>query len=393
MRTPHRAVDVSRLPSSALDSSPLGGLYSRSRGCDGSPDDLKRVLADEIRAAIAETAPRRATPRGGAPDRIHGAPGARRLSKAAEVLTPSVPAGAPLGRPNGWPSGRCGFSGATSRPSTRCRWPRRRARRHGSTGFRRGDRDELARRMGIQEARLDGGRVATPRPAAPGGCAADGHAPRRGRASRPASTRSSRSAFAAARQEIARGQRFYLELLRGSSGPGARRRLRARRVSRAAQGGGHRPQRRRIEPRLRRSRRARGPLGRGGRRPRASRRPIRRASSARSWRSRSSSTGRPRRSSASCSSRAARSRPGACSMAETINVDSLSALRAFYLDPTHVRPVPADALRFLAEAAGFTDARIEYRSPPARGRSRSPERTDERPRSSTRCSSRRRTTR
>ena len=50
-------------------------------------------------------------------------------------------------------------------------------------------------------------------------------------------------------------------------------------------------------------------------------------------------------------------------IAETINTDSLSALKAFFLDPTHVRPVPAEALRFLAEAAGFGDARIEYRSP------------------------------
>ena len=55
--------------------------------------------------------------------------------------------------------------------------------------------------------------------------------------------------------------------------------------------------------------------------------------------------------------------PGGVLVAETINVDSLSAMKAFYLDPTHVRPVPPDALRFLAEAAGFTDARIEYRSP------------------------------
>jgi SAM-dependent methyltransferase len=55
--------------------------------------------------------------------------------------------------------------------------------------------------------------------------------------------------------------------------------------------------------------------------------------------------------------------PGGVLVAETINVDSISALRAFYLDPTHVRPVPPDALRFLAEAAGFTDPRIEYRSP------------------------------
>lgn len=55
--------------------------------------------------------------------------------------------------------------------------------------------------------------------------------------------------------------------------------------------------------------------------------------------------------------------PGAVLIAETINSDSLSALRAFYLDPTHVRPVPAETLRFLAEAAGFSDIRIEYRSP------------------------------
>ncbi len=54
---------------------------------------------------------------------------------------------------------------------------------------------------------------------------------------------------------------------------------------------------------------------------------------------------------------------GGVVVAETINSDSLSALRAFYLDPTHVRPVPPEALRFLAEAAGFTETRIEYRSP------------------------------
>lgn len=56
-------------------------------------------------------------------------------------------------------------------------------------------------------------------------------------------------------------------------------------------------------------------------------------------------------------------KPGGVLIAETINTDSISALKAFFLDPTHVRPVPADALRFLAEAAGFADARIEYRSP------------------------------
>jgi SAM-dependent methyltransferase len=54
---------------------------------------------------------------------------------------------------------------------------------------------------------------------------------------------------------------------------------------------------------------------------------------------------------------------GGVLIVETINTDSLSALKAFFLDPTHVRPVPAEALQFLAEAAGFADTRIEYRAP------------------------------
>jgi SAM-dependent methyltransferase len=54
--------------------------------------------------------------------------------------------------------------------------------------------------------------------------------------------------------------------------------------------------------------------------------------------------------------------PGGVLIAETINVDSLSAWRAFYLDFSHVRPVPPEALRFLAEAVGFADTRIEYRA-------------------------------
>lgn len=55
--------------------------------------------------------------------------------------------------------------------------------------------------------------------------------------------------------------------------------------------------------------------------------------------------------------------PGGVLIAETINVDSLSAWKAFFLDPSHVRPVPAEGLRFLAEAAGFADVEIEPLSP------------------------------
>jgi len=53
--------------------------------------------------------------------------------------------------------------------------------------------------------------------------------------------------------------------------------------------------------------------------------------------------------------------PGGLLLLETINTDSLSAWRAFYLDPSHVRPVPPEGLRFLAEAAGFAGLRIEFR--------------------------------
>ena len=55
--------------------------------------------------------------------------------------------------------------------------------------------------------------------------------------------------------------------------------------------------------------------------------------------------------------------PGGVLIVETINSDSLSALKAFFLDPSHVRPVPPEALKFLAEAAGFVNAAIEYRAP------------------------------
>lgn len=55
--------------------------------------------------------------------------------------------------------------------------------------------------------------------------------------------------------------------------------------------------------------------------------------------------------------------PGGLLIAETINTDSLSAWRAFFLDPSHERPVPSEALRFLAEVAGFVDARVELLAP------------------------------
>jgi len=55
--------------------------------------------------------------------------------------------------------------------------------------------------------------------------------------------------------------------------------------------------------------------------------------------------------------------PGGTIVLETINSDSLSTWRTFYLDPSHVRPVPPQALQFLVEAAGFADPLVRYAAP------------------------------
>jgi len=48
----------------------------------------------------------------------------------------------------------------------------------------------------------------------------------------------------------------------------------------------------------------------------------------------------------------------------TINPLSLFALaNNFYLDPTHVRPLPPETVRFLAEEAGFRNLEVDYFSP------------------------------
>lgn len=57
-------------------------------------------------------------------------------------------------------------------------------------------------------------------------------------------------------------------------------------------------------------------------------------------------------------------RPGGLLVLETVNVASaLAFLDVFLRDPTHQQPLHPDTLRFLAAAAGFSDARIEWRSP------------------------------
>jgi O-antigen chain-terminating methyltransferase len=57
-------------------------------------------------------------------------------------------------------------------------------------------------------------------------------------------------------------------------------------------------------------------------------------------------------------------RPGGVLILETPNLENLQvAAHDFYLDPTHVRPVPAKLLDFTARQVGFGDVRTEGRAP------------------------------
>lgn len=57
-------------------------------------------------------------------------------------------------------------------------------------------------------------------------------------------------------------------------------------------------------------------------------------------------------------------RPGGLLLLETVNPRSVTALLEVYnRDLTHERPLHPDTLRFLAAAAGFTDVRVEMRTP------------------------------
>jgi O-antigen chain-terminating methyltransferase len=56
-------------------------------------------------------------------------------------------------------------------------------------------------------------------------------------------------------------------------------------------------------------------------------------------------------------------RPGGVLLLETINPASLSALRNFFADLTHVWPLVPETLAFLVESAGFREVRIEPASP------------------------------
>jgi len=55
--------------------------------------------------------------------------------------------------------------------------------------------------------------------------------------------------------------------------------------------------------------------------------------------------------------------PGGRLLLETINPDSLYAMRAYRLDPTHVWPVPARTLSLLVREAGFREREVRFVSP------------------------------
>lgn len=49
---------------------------------------------------------------------------------------------------------------------------------------------------------------------------------------------------------------------------------------------------------------------------------------------------------------------------ETVNPMSLSVFaRSFYLDPTHIKPVHPEAIKFLLQSNGFSDIEVEFQSP------------------------------
>ena len=55
--------------------------------------------------------------------------------------------------------------------------------------------------------------------------------------------------------------------------------------------------------------------------------------------------------------------PGGRLLLETVNAESVYAMKWFWMDLTHVRPVPAPSLGRLMEACGLRDVTIDWRSP------------------------------
>jgi SAM-dependent methyltransferase len=322
------------------------------------PNELKRVLAEEIRAAIAESEGPLAGARLEADPATADARGA--LRRAAEVMTPSVPAGAPLGKLKAlairglrflWRNqstynslslaAAAGLADAIER--FRADFERR--------------ADELSRRLGVQEARLTlaEGAPAT-RPAAPTGIPVPSSPPL------PAGVYALfEERFRGRPADIEAGQRPYLDLVREAPGPvldvGCGRGEFLRLLGSAGIPGSG------VEanPVSVQACRAEGLSVEHGdalevlsRRPAGGLGAVVAFQVVEHWPV--GDVFRFLQEARRCLA------PGGLLVAETINADSVSAMRAFYLDPSHVRPVPPAFLKFLAEAAGFVDVRVELRS-------------------------------
>jgi SAM-dependent methyltransferase len=334
-----------------------------------SSQDLKRVLAEEVRAAIAETAPA-SSAEAGRRD-AESAEARSALSRAEEVLTPAVPEGAPLSAVKRfviralrflWRN-QSSFNSLSLSASAGLAEGLDRLRAETTRGI-----DELSRRSGIQESRLtllesapSSGRgaaaAASPAVSSPGAPAPSADAP----AIPPGVYALFEERFRGSPEEIARAQRFYLDFVRDVPGPvldvGCGRGeflglLRAARIPasgiesnpisvEACRQGGLEVESGDVFALL-------------GRRPAGKLGAVVAFQVVEHW--------TPEGIFRFLQEAKRVLAPGGVLIAETINADSLSALRAFYLDPTHVRPVPPEALRFLAEAAGFADIKIEYRS-------------------------------
>jgi SAM-dependent methyltransferase len=332
-----------------------------------SAHDLKRVLAEEVRAAIAEAAPPAASSRSG-PGTDPRSDGTRSaLSRAEEVLTPAVPDGAPLAALKRllirslrflWRN-QSSFNSLSLAASAGLAEGLDRLRAESFRGL-----DELSRRAGIQESRLTLVESSLGRPSGPASTPLSPSSPPP--SGIPAGVYALfEERFRGSPEEIARGQRFYLEFLRDLPGPvldvgcGRGEFLGLLRAAGLEASG--------IESNpvsVEACRQAGHAVDSGDAFALLARRPSGQLGAVvafqvvEHW---------PPEAIFRFLQEARRVlAPGGVLIAETINADSLSALRAFWLDPTHVRPVPAEGLRFLAEAAGWTDVRIEYRSlPPA----------------------------
>ena len=56
-------------------------------------------------------------------------------------------------------------------------------------------------------------------------------------------------------------------------------------------------------------------------------------------------------------------RKGGMAVFETVNPESLSAMKSFYINMTHVRPVHPQAISFAMESAGFSGIENRHMSP------------------------------